>query len=105
MMYNYNKCDKCVTPVFLGEKECKECKDNPIYANVPVFSKFRNYMPTCPRGYDDCVNDPAYIKFYHPKWYEALYGDKTPIQAAASCREAVKEDPDMEYYCYDDEDK
>ena len=62
-------------------------------------------MPTCTRGCNGCVNDPAYIKFYHPKWYEELYGDKTPMQAAESYRKAIKEDPDMEYYCYDDEDK
>lgn len=100
-----NKCDRCVTPAFLGYEECVKCKDNPIYKKVPNISLFKEYWPVCPRGYFDCTNDPAYIQFYHPDWYEELYGDKTPIQAAEACRKAMEEDPDMEYYCYDGEDK
>ena len=96
-----NKCEKCVTP----KDQCKLCRDNPIYSMVPLTSKFMAYMPTCPRGYKDCVCDPAYIKFYHPEWYKELYGDKTPYEAAEECRQAAIEDPDEEYYCYDDEDK
>lgn len=66
------------------------------------------YTPVCPRGYTDCVCDPAYIKFRHPEWYNKLYGDKTPEEAAherGGCFDRLKEDPEEKYYCYDDEDK
>ena len=96
-----NRCEGCVT----DKSECINCCDNPIYANVPRFSKRMSYIPTCPRGYTDCVYDPAYIKLHNPKWYADLYGDKTPEEAAEKCRQKVEEDPDEEYYCYDDEDK
>jgi len=67
-----------------------------------------DYTPACPRGYVDCVNDPAYIKLHDPEWYAELYGDKTPEEAAHEkngCFDRLKEDPDEKYYCYDDEDK
>ena len=63
------------------------------------------YKPTCPRGYTDCVYDPAYIKYHHPEWYEELYGNKTLEEATGECKEKVAKDPDEKYYCYDDEDK
>lgn len=63
------------------------------------------YEPTCPRGYTDCVNDPAYIKSADDKWYKKLYGDKAPEEAAEECRQKFMKDPDEKYYCYDDEDK
>lgn len=63
------------------------------------------YTPTCPRGYTDCIRDPAYIKFNYPDWYKDLYRNKTPEEAASGCRERVREDPNEEYYCYDNEDK
>ena len=63
------------------------------------------YTPTCPRGYTDCVCDPAYIKFNHSDWYKKLYGDKTPEEASYECQELMKKDPNEEYYCYDNEDK
>ena len=66
------------------------------------------YTPVCPRGYVDCVRDPAYIKYHYPDWYAKLYGDLTPLQAILTeggCLERTVEDPDEEYYCYDDEDK
>ena len=31
-----------------------------------------DYIPTCPYGYEDCISDPAYIREYHPKWWEEL---------------------------------
>lgn len=96
-----NKCERCVSSKDL----CLKCCDNPLYANIPKISMFKTYIPTCPRGYHDCVNDPAYIKYYHPEWYKELYGDKTPYEAAEECRQAVIEDPNEKYYCYDDEDK
>lgn len=74
----------------------------------PSVEQSRGYTPVCPRGFDDCVRDPAYIKHHHPEWYADLYGDKTPEDAAHEkngCFDRVEEDPDMEYYCYDDEDK
>lgn len=98
------QCDKCVTDRSL----CDGCRDNPKYADYPHKSLFMEYKPVCPRGYVDCVYDPAYIKHYHPEWYKKLYGSKTPEEAAHEknkCYDKLKEDPDEEYYCYDDEDK
>jgi hypothetical protein len=101
----WNKCDKCVSDKSL----CSHCRDNPevqkILASLPQRSFFMNYAPVCPRGYLDCVYDPAYIHFHYPDWYKELYGDKTPEEAAEKCRQKMLEDPDEENYCYDDEDK
>lgn len=97
-----DRCSECVT----DKSQCVSCRDNPIYANVPTRSLYRAYIPTCPRGYDDCVCDPAYIRKHHPAWYKELYGDMSPEQASLqSCHKRVEEDPDEEYSCYDDEDK
>ena len=66
------------------------------------------YKPVCPRGYTDCVCDPAYIKYHHPEWYKEMYGDLSPEEAARtedSCYDRFRKDPDEKYYCYDDEDK
>ena len=63
------------------------------------------YTPTCPRGYDDCVCDPAYIKAKDPNWYRELYGDVPVSEAVKECIKRVEEDPNEEEYCYDDEDK
>ena len=102
-MYSY--CNKCVSDKSL----CSQCRDNPevqkILASLPKQSFFMNYAPVCPRGYLDCVCDPAYIKYYHPEWYAKMHGDKTPEEVAEKCRQKVIEDPDEENYCYDDEDK
>ena len=68
----------------------------------------RDYTPTCPRGYDDCIWDPGYIKHKCPDWYARLYGDKTPEEAAhapGGCFDKFREDPEEKYYCYDDEAK
>ena len=101
-MNKYNPCNSCVT----DKSKCIMCRNNPIYDNVPTRSLYQEYIPTCPRGYIDCVYDPAYIKCYYPDWYKEQYGDLTPEQASEkSCAEKVREDPDEEYYCYDDEDK
>ena len=70
---------------------CKGCK----------YSRYDDedeYEPTCPLGYDDCVRDPAYIKHFHPDWYEKLYGNKSP-------EEVAKEKCNTPFGCYDDEDK
>ena len=96
-----SKCDRCAAPKEL----CSTCRDNPTYAKVPRNSNFMAYIPTCPKGHKNCVNDPAYIKFYHSEWYEKLYGNKTPYEAAEECREWLAEHSDDDFYCYDDEDK
>lgn len=98
------KCDRCVT----DKSECVNCRDNPIYKDVPATSKFQYYIPVCPRGYTDCVYDPAYIKYNHEDWYHKLYGDLTPeeaIHVKNGCATRAIEDPNEKYYCYDDEDK
>lgn len=94
--FRVNKCDRCVT----SRNRCKDCRDNPSYAYVPLQSLYKEYIPTCPRGHDDCVCDPAYIKYRDPEWYKELYGDKTVYEAAQECRDT---DPDED--CYDNEDK
>ena len=98
-----SKCERCVMPLHVPKEICVSCKDNPIYANYPKQSYFIEYWPTCPLGYHDCVNDPAYIKCYHPEWYKELYGDKTPLEASKECKEII--DRDSSGRCYDKEDK
>ena len=57
------------------------------------------YRPTCKFGWDDCINDPAYIYATYPDWYKTLYVDKTP-EEVAGCKHCTEE------CChYDDEDK
>ena len=107
-MYPCEKCifDKNDKSVYL------ECRENPVVQRIlmtlPKRSYFMEYEPVCPRGYCDCVYDPAYIKYYHPEWYKKLYGDMTPKEAIYvenGCHERMEQDPDEIYYCYDDEDK
>jgi hypothetical protein len=94
-------CSDCIIE---DETICQKCSDNPNYKCL--HSQKMLYKPTCPRGYSDCINDPAYIRYCYPDWYRELYKDLTPEQASMkSCQERVKEDPDEMYYCYDDEDK
>ena len=105
-----DRCKKYIIPkVNQNENLCLECRDNPIVQRIlmtlPRISHYLDYTPTCPREYTDCVYDPAYIYFHYPDWYKELYRDKTPEEAAKKCRQKVIEDPDEEYYCYDDEDK
>ena len=103
-----SKCKYCVN----DKSWCEKCIDNPFYqeilARLPKYSYFMDYIPVCPRGYTDCVGDPAYIKFNYPDWYEELYGDMSPeeaIHVKNGCYERFVEDPEMKNYCYDDEDK
>lgn len=102
--YKLSKCERCVQ-----DKElCVNCRDNPIYHNIPRHSLYMYYKPVCPRGFEDCVCDPAYIKFHYPDWYKELYGDMTPEEAIYKengCWDSFQNDPEMNYYCYDDEDK
>lgn len=88
-------CNKCQS----DKMNCDRCRDNPKYSDYPTRSYFSEYSPVCPQGYKDCVCDPAYIKYHHPKWYKDLYGDLTPEEAA---KEHCSVDDE---YCYDDEDK
>ena len=104
-----DKCDYCVHKDTL---QCLDCRDSElvrkIIESLPKQSHFQNYIPVCPRGYKDCVHDPAYIKFYHKEWYKKLYGDMSPEEAIHKpngCYENFVDDPNELYYCYDDEDK
>jgi hypothetical protein len=62
------------------------------------------YRPTCKFGWDDCINDPAYIYATYPEWYKSLYGDKTPEEAAEDEEEGCAHCTEQCCY-YDDEDK
>lgn len=98
--FRFEKCKECI---YDKTDKCRECLKGAL-----VRLNYRNYAeyePVCPRGYTDCISDPAYIKKNYPDWYSELYGDKTPYEAAEECRKRMEEDPDEEYYCYDDEDK
>ncbi len=68
-------------------------------------NQFENveYKPTCRYGCIDCVWDPAYIKATRPNWYEKLFGDKTPEEAAKSHESSCTQCKDGDRY--DDEDK
>ena len=103
-----SKCETCVS----DKSWCTECINFPIYqevlAKLPKKSYYMYNIPVCPRGYVDCVYDPGYIKFFHPEWYKELYGDMTPEEAIYKkdgCHEKYLNDPNEEYYCYDNEDK
>lgn len=97
-----SRCDTCVA----DKRECLKCRENLIYKNVPTKSLYMAYIPTCPRGYHDCIRDPAYIKHTRPKWYKEHYGDLSPEEVSLkTCMVNVKEDPNEELFCYDDEDK
>ena len=106
--YMNNICDRCVT----DKKWCYKCRDSAevqkILMSLPKNSYFASYVAVCPRGYSDCVRDPAYIKFEYPDWYEELYGNITPLEAIwveNGCMERYINDPDEKYYCWDNEDK
>jgi hypothetical protein len=103
------KCHRCVNQ---NTVICLNCRDSEqvqkILDVLPKTSRFQNYIPACPRGYTDCIHDPAYIKFYHEEWYRKLYGDISPeeiIYKTNGCYTKFINDPDEQYYCYDNEDK
>lgn len=85
------KCDNCIT----DKSECIYCRDNPIYADVPKKSRYKDYIPACPRGHTDCKHDPAYIKQHEPEWYKELFG-VMPIEKAVQ----VGCDSTGTYNCY-----
>ena len=98
------RCSSCI----YKEELCISCSENPIYKNIPRNSKFALYKHTCPYGHKDCVNDPAYIKFFHKNIYKNLYKDLSPEQVSEiECKPNYEKDKDktMDFYCYSDEDK
>ena len=56
------------------------------------------YIPSCPYGYEDCISDPAYIRWNHPKWWEEL-----GMPTECECADEYEEGCSCRYY--DDEDK
>ena len=52
---------------------------------------------------NDCIGDPAYCKFYHPKYYEKWYGDLSPEEVIKESCSSCIEWGYPKYY--DDEDK
>lgn len=68
-------------------------------------NKFKDvyYRPTCKFGCEDCIHDPAYIYATYPEWYNELFSELSPEEAALDCLH------DCEYCTdgdgYDDEDK
>lgn len=87
--------DKCIQ----DKRLCHKCTFNESLPKLASYLKF--YEPVCPKGYNDCVLDPAYIKYYYPDWYKDLYGNKTPVEVALEeCGGKALHDD-----CYDDEDK
>ena len=93
-------CAKCLNE---GTEICEKCLDNPKYRDFGRF--YKEYEPSCPYGYDDCISDPAYIKHYYPDWYKDLYGDAHINEVRKNrCFPLHRNYPDR---CpnYDDEDK
>ena len=68
-------------------------------------NKFKDvyYRPTCKFGCEDCIHDPAYIKATYPEWYNELFSELSPEEAALDCLHDCAYCTDGD--CYDDEDK
>lgn len=74
----------------------------------------QSYIPTCPFGKHNCINDPAYQRKYSPEWWE-----QTGMPTECECYEEFLKDYNsgdpfrrsldevMSFGCpyYDDEDK
>lgn len=56
------------------------------------------YTPSCPYGYEDCISDPAYKRWNHPKWWEEL-----GMPTECECANEYEEGCSCRYY--DNEDK
>lgn len=97
-----SKCKRCVNDKIF----CERCIDNPVYQELlsKLKSFYMEYEPACPYGYEDCVSDPAYIKYYYPDWYKELYGEISPKEAIS--KKNCWDEDDMQF-CkwYDNEDK
>lgn len=86
-------CKECISDKSL----CIKCQFNPDYEFLANY--YKPYEPTCPKGYKDCVNDPAYIYWIDRDWYNELYENMTVKEASQlSCNIDSSN-------CYDDEDK
>jgi hypothetical protein len=96
------RCERCIYDPRQWQI-CEKCRENPKYANYPRHSYFQEYKPVCPKGYDDCIYDPAYIKYEYPDWYKELYGDLSPEEAVLTKEGCMEKGEYCEYY--DDEDK
>ena len=68
-------------------------------------NKFKDvyYRPTCKFGCEDCIHDPAYIYATYPEWYNELFSELSPEEAALDCLHDCAYCTDGD--CYDDEDK
>ena len=68
-------------------------------------NKFKDvyYRPTCKFGCEDCIHDPAYIKATYPEWYNELFSELSPEEAALDCLHDCEYCTDGD--CYDDEYK
>jgi len=71
----------------------------------PKRRKMYSYKPLCPCGKTDCINDPAYILYHYPKWYEELYGDTPPNEVIKDEESGCSECDGKTCQYYDDEDK
>lgn len=105
-----SKCELCVFNEVENNKDiCINCKDNPlvqkILASLPKSSSFTRYIPVCPKGYTDCIYDPAYIECYDPEWYKDLYGDLSPEEAVRTESECCRNFNSKYCNIYDNEDK
>ena len=100
-----SKCERCVN----DKSCCEQCIDNPVYQEIlsKLKSYYMDYKPACPYGYLSCVNDPAYIKCYHPDWYKELYGEILPKETITTKYGCGKHYQKNNEFCcyYDDEDK
>lgn len=98
------------------ESKCKNAKTArcSVCINNKKFKYLKNwywynppYTPVCPASYEDCVNDPGYVKHYYPNWYKDMYGDIPPEEAIYTYCKATCKNVDGCITCadYDDEDK
>ena len=90
-----SKCNTCVT----DKNFCVNCIDNPIYKNVPKKSLYKDYIPFCPFGYSNCVNDPEYLIKYWDK-----FSDQDALISKNYCK-FLKEKFQSNCPYYDTEDK
>ena len=106
-LYFVEKCSRCGNLSARPRRYCPECGSKMSvgkrYGNKPI-EYIPPYDPVCPLGYDDCVCDPAYVKYYYPDLYEQYFGDMTTEEAAQkNCVEYLEKHPN--HNCYDNEDK
>lgn len=91
--------DKCVS----DKKNCEKCERNFKFNDLKDY--FQQYHPACPLGFEFCVNDPAYIKCFHPKYFKEAFGDKSIEEIVAETCLNTKHITNGFCPYYDDEDK